>query len=77
MPHRWTIWRTSLARRPAEGEEGEREPARYTGPFDIDEASKELLKATHHQFYGPWRALDINDGLEKWDGYKGKSKQVE
>jgi hypothetical protein len=74
-PHRWSIWRPTLARKPAPGEEqGAR--SHYTGLPDAPEALLELLRPTHHQFYGAWRAIDVEDGLEKWTGYQGQSDRV-
>jgi hypothetical protein len=62
-------------RKPAPGEEqGAR--SHYTGPPDAPEALLELLRPTHHQFYGAWRAIDVEDGLEKWTGYQGQSDRV-
>jgi len=36
----------------------------------------EHMKPTAHTFYGPWRAFNVNDELEKWVGNEGKSERV-
>lgn len=46
------------------------------GEFDIPEEILQKIKPTHHQFYGAWRAMTINDNLDKWIGYKDKSLQM-
>ena len=33
-------------------------------PTGIDQ-----IKPDHHQFYGIWRLLDVDDGLPKYEGY--------
>lgn len=74
-PRRWSIWRPTLARKPAAGEEhGAR--SHFTGPTDAPEALLQRLRPTHHQFYGAWRAVDVDDALEKWTGYQGQSERV-
>lgn len=54
------------------------------GTFDRDNSGEdgegsivgwEWAKPTDHQFYGT-RMLDINDDLEKWEGYANKSKRI-
>lgn len=30
----------------------------------------------HHQFYGPWKLINIHDDLPKFTGYRGQSDQV-
>ncbi|ESK96248.1 hypothetical protein Moror_7238 [Moniliophthora roreri MCA 2997] len=35
----------------------------------------EDFKPTAHIFYGT-RLLDVNDGLDKWEGYQGKSRRL-
>lgn len=68
--YRWTIWPPTLARKaPSTG-------AAADGPFDVPDDVMAAITAKHHQFYGPWRALVVRDGLDKWTGYAGESEQL-
>ncbi|PWN48661.1 glycoside hydrolase/deacetylase [Violaceomyces palustris] len=57
----WSIWPTTLER----SEDLSKIPG-----FD-------MLKPKCHQFYGPWRSIEVNDELPKWDGYAEESNLVD
>ncbi|UZJ53878.1 hypothetical protein CBS101457_003198 [Exobasidium rhododendri] len=71
---KWTIWGVTLEREEAKGEDkGILAQGEYNVPPDV----MTKIKPDHHQFYEAWRAMDINDKLEKWTGYRGESTQVD
>lgn len=74
MNHRWTILPVTIRRKPSTlaGDRG----VKNDGDFDISEEIQQKIKPTHHQFYGAWRAMTINDNLDKWIGYKDTSLQM-
>ncbi|KAI5996317.1 Mss4-like protein [Pisolithus albus] len=51
----------------------------YAGAVKRDADGKilnwEIIKPTAHQFYGT-RVMDIEDGLDKWEGYEGNSTRL-
>jgi hypothetical protein len=73
--YRWTIWPVTLERRQAMGEE--KEDVKADGEFNIPDDIKAVIKPNHHQFYGNWKTVIMDDGMEKWTGYQGKSTQVD
>ena len=72
---RWTIWPVTLERRKADsdGKEG----VLAEGAFNVSNDVLTQIAPTHHQFYGPWRAVTMQDGLDKWTGYRAESTRVE
>lgn len=74
LPYRWTIWPSTLARRPAQA--GGPDDVLADGPIDASTAALHAIRPTHHQFYGLWRSVVMRDGLPKWTGYKDESQRV-
>ena len=72
---RWTIWPTTIRRKQSQALNS---PTGILaeGDLDIPEFALQYIKAKHHQFYGPWRSVTLNDGLDKWLGYGGDSQKV-
>lgn len=72
---RWTIWPVTVERKQADsdGKGG----VLAEGAFNVAEDVLTQIAPTHHQFYGPWRAVTMQDGLEKWTGYRAESTRVE
>ncbi|PWN30689.1 hypothetical protein BDZ90DRAFT_229695 [Jaminaea rosea] len=68
---RWSIWPSSLARSYQPEGDGASSPEGAIHPSILA-----AIRADHHQFYGPWRLMNINDDLPKWDGYKEQSQRV-
>jgi len=62
----WSVWGSQLDRNPETNLIKYREPG---------SAMDELIKPTCHMFYGT-RLLDVNDGLDKWEGYPGASQKL-
>lgn len=71
---RWTIWPSTIERRKAAG--SDKEGVLKEGDYNVPDEIMAFIKGNHHQFYGAWRSIDIDDDLEKWTGYKGDSIQV-
>ncbi|KAL9936201.1 hypothetical protein V8E36_005043 [Tilletia maclaganii] len=81
----WTIWPPSLDRPTVTRQvrildpNGSNEEATATKEV-TDVGSVEDLSSwfrpTHHMFFGPWRTIDLNDGLPAYLGYQANSERV-
>ena len=72
---RWTIWPTTIRRRRSNSSNSPT-GVLAEGDLDVPDFALPHIKAKHHQFYGPWRSVTLNDGLDKWLGYGGESQKV-
>ncbi|KAE8231891.1 hypothetical protein CF326_g3085 [Tilletia indica] len=73
----WTIWPTSLDR-PTTTVEKIADDGKKVTVTEVGSV-KEIthwFRPTSHQFYGDWRAVDVQDDLPRFLGYPGKSEQV-
>jgi hypothetical protein len=71
---KWTIWPSTLERKQVPG--SEKPDTLAEGDYNVPDDIMSRIRGNHHQFYGPWRSVTINDDLEKWTGYKGDSIKV-
>lgn len=71
LSFRWSIWPSTLTR-----DYHDDDDATSSDDAHIHPAVQKAIAPDHHQFYGPWKLMLVNDDLPKFVGYRGSREQV-
>ncbi|CAO1615152.1 unnamed protein product [Sympodiomycopsis kandeliae] len=69
VKRQWSLWPPTLSRDYTDATHPPPEGAIHPTVFAA-------IAADHHQFYGPWRTMDVPDKLDKFVGYRYQGEKV-